>query len=56
MLMEVASKDGRMRLTAKCTNAVWKANGKNDAWTIGERALAKQSMYDGPGAASVLFT
>lgn len=29
MLMEVASKDGRMRLTAKCTNAVWKANGKN---------------------------
>lgn len=37
----------------RCLEGEWE---KYDAWTIGERALAKQSMYDGPGAASVLFT
>ncbi|OWT37385.1 hypothetical protein C362_04398 [Cryptococcus neoformans Bt1] len=34
----------------RCLEGEWE---KYDAWTIGERALAKQSMYDGPGACGV---
>lgn len=41
------------RVYQKCLEGKWE---EYDAWTIGERALAKQSMYEGPGAVSVLLT
>ncbi|WVQ79010.1 hypothetical protein IAT38_001102 [Cryptococcus sp. DSM 104549] len=34
----------------KCLEGRWE---EFDAWTIGERGLAKQNMYDGPGACGV---
>ncbi|KIR53534.1 hypothetical protein I315_04128 [Cryptococcus gattii Ru294] len=33
-----------------CLEGKWE---EYDAWTIGERALAKQSMYEGPGACGI---
>ncbi|KIR34050.1 hypothetical protein I352_03283 [Cryptococcus deuterogattii MMRL2647] len=38
------------RVYQKCLEGKWE---EYDAWTIGERALAKQSMYEGPGACGI---
>lgn len=39
MLMEAALEGGRMRLTEKCTSAVWKVNGRNTTLGLLAREL-----------------